>query len=108
MDLLESVIHQPAREHQPLENPPTPKTIKHDFLQPDAIHPMEEGRKVRERRNEGRVTTKMSSLFKYIYHKMRGVNINGCDILRGIEEHPRIDVSTRATERQKHQDEIQK
>lgn len=31
-DLLASVTHQPVREQQQLENPPTPKTIKHDFL----------------------------------------------------------------------------
>lgn len=31
-DLLVSVTHQPVREQQQLENPPTPKTIKHDFL----------------------------------------------------------------------------
>ncbi|PWA31788.1 hypothetical protein CCH79_00006615 [Gambusia affinis] len=30
-----SVIQQPARERHQLGNPQTPKTIKHDFLQPD-------------------------------------------------------------------------
>lgn len=41
-DLLASVTQQPVREQQQPENPPTPKTIKRDFLRPDAIHQEEE------------------------------------------------------------------
>lgn len=39
---------------------------------------------------------------------MGRVTSNRCDILRGEEEHPRSEMKTRATERQKHQDDIQK
>lgn len=47
--------------------------------------------------NRERDNKKKSSLFQYTYHQMGGVNINWCAVLRGTEEHPTIDMSTRAT-----------
>lgn len=47
--------------------------------------------------NRERDNKKKSSLFQYMYHQMGGVYINWCDVLRGIEEHPTIDMNTRAT-----------
>lgn len=52
-DLLASVTHQPVREQQQPENPPTPKTIKDDFLCPDAIHPPVRRKSDKDRKNRG-------------------------------------------------------
>lgn len=53
--LLASVTRQPVREQQQPENPPTPKTIKHDFLRADAIRPPVSRKSDQERETEGAI-----------------------------------------------------
>lgn len=61
--LLASVTRQPAREQQQPENPPTPKTIKGDFLRPDATPSLRREEERRGKRNRGSDTGAKNIVF---------------------------------------------